>query len=340
MKARLAPHVFGLILACALAAAGRQADAPSPQRLAFPGKDWALDVAPPGFRVTLVDFDMQDPQVFLIGRGTDKKQPLMLLIKMTPARQAVGAAELRDLSARARRKNVETHSSKNYEYKQIPIAKYRMGGVGGPAATRHYFTNHPAVAEAYLVRDDTWVTVSLTSMKSIGEKEEELLHSVLDSMRFVDTSRPSTSFDYFHKGLLLYQSKEFQKAIAPYRSALDLERRERRLDVESWRRLVENLSNAYGAVDDLAAAKEVIEYGLQQEPTYGFFHYTLARIHAASNDLAATVASLEKAFQYRPRPDKFFIIGLPFYDPNHDRVFDRFKGDENFKRALQAWKKK
>ena len=338
MKTRLAPFVSVLVLACALSAAGRQsAPTQSAQRLAFPGKDWALDVAPNGFEMSLVDYDLKEPQVFVIGHGPDKKNRLMLVIKMKPARQAVAAAELRELEERARRKSGETHSTKNYEYKQIPVTKYRLGSVGPPSA---FTSPHPAVAEAYLVRDDAWVTVTLTSMKSIGSKEEELFHSVLDSMRFVDTSRPSTSFDFFNKGLLFYLSKDYQRSIAPYRAALELERRERRLDVESWRRLVENLSNSYGAVNDLASAKEVVEYGLQQEPTYGFFHYTLARIHAASNDFDATVAALEKSFQYRPEPLKLLSVGLPFYDPNHDRVFDRFRGDEKFKRVSQAWKKK
>jgi hypothetical protein len=338
MKARLAPSVFGLILACALSAAGRQADTQPVQRLAFPDKDWALDFSAPGYEFTSIEPDPGVSRVFLNGFRRDPKRSPMLWVRMEPARHAGSAAEVRDSVLRERRRETGTHGTKTYEYKQIPVAKFRMGDLG-TMPTQFRFTDHPAVAEAYVVRDGTLVTFTLISMNSVGSKEEELLHAILDSIRFADTSRPSNSFDYFHKGRALYQSKEIQKSIAPYRSALDLERRQRRLDVGSWRMLVENLSNAYGAADDLAAAKEVIEYGLQQDPTYGLFHYTRARLHAASNDLDSTVASLEKAYQYRDVPDKANLMSFHYYDPRYDRVFDRFKEDEKFKRVLKAWKK-
>jgi tetratricopeptide (TPR) repeat protein len=333
MKARLFPLTFVFVLACALAASARQAGGEPTHRLSLPGKDWALDVALSGFKVEVIEGNIPDDVLMLVALRKEDRRALAFLIRLSPARRVGGAAEFRDFAVAALKKgnSLRAESLKTWEYKQTPVARYKQSLVSNPQL---FTTDATIYTDAYFVKDDSWVTVRMVS-QSFGDKEESLFRSVLDSVGFTDTTRPVTSFDYFHKGRTPYKAGDYPKAAERYRAAFELERKERRLSVELWRALVEQLANSYAANRDYARAREVLEYGLAHEPARFRFNYNLARVYAAQDDLDNTVAFLEKAAHNKKHHEKAPALSPP-PDPLNDPVFARFKKVDKFKKAAKA----
>ncbi|HEX8719209.1 MAG TPA: hypothetical protein VF736_01075 [Pyrinomonadaceae bacterium] len=339
-----------LLLAAAHAAAGRRADAQTRYRLSLPGKDWALDLtlpavdAPPaGVFAPPVEYLSDDGREFRLtffanSLGKGRKELLLLDIALGPARAAGGGEDFRAYALKRLSKGVTVEGLKTWEYKQFALARYRvdltsdLGGLlPGSAAA---FAEGVRTAHAFLVKDGVWVSLRLSS-REFGDREEGFFRALLDSAVFADTSAPSSSFDYFHKGRLLYLSKDYRGAAGALAAALALEQKERRLDAASWRVMVSNLADSYAAAGEDARAKMVLDYGAQGDPSYTPFQLALARFYAKQGDLDNVIAYLEKAFLTPPG------AGVPprLPDPERDPAFQRFRKDEKFRRALKALKR-
>ena len=132
----------------------------------------------------------------------------------------------------------------------------------------------------------------------------------------------------FHKGAF-YLAEKYHEAIKHYQKALDLEKKEPKLDKTTWRVLIDNLGMAYGVTGDLTRAKEVFDYGLSQDPSYPLFHYNLACTWAEMNDPQRAMESLKTAFQFREN----VIAGEKMPDPRKDPSFKRLMKNKEF-RAL------
>jgi hypothetical protein len=315
-------------------------DAPQVERLSLPGRDWALDLALPGYaKVTdsLMTEGRGRQRVFM-ATPSGTKRKLLLLVLMKPApREGDGAAFREHFIAAAKKNGVGTSNWKSFEYAGLPLLKYRanlpfMTGTplalpGGPLLLDHpgLFPRAQSLT-AFLGREGVWVEITLMA-ESVGEKEEKVFYAVLDTVKLVDTSAPATSFDFFHKGRPLYAAGEHAKAAEFYRRALDLERRERRLDAATLRALVEEAAVALATAGDFESAARAVEFGLAQEPADAVLHYLMAGVHAARGDLDATIASLRLAFQHKS--------GLPagrrLPDPRKHPPFQRFAKDEKFR---------
>ena len=357
-KARVTTVLVLLLVAAAHAAVARQSGAGALRRVALPDKDWALDVSipfevgpavnqPPGgapklllMPVEHLSDDGRGYTLYLM-RGPDKKHPSEMLsvrIELRPAQAAGGAEEFRAFTLKTLSRDGLVKGLKTSEYKQIPIARYRFdlnGPGGGPwGGAASVFLDDIRTAEAFLVRDDVWVSVKFIA-RDFGEAEERQFRSLLDSVRFVDTSAPSTSFDFYNKGRLHRMRKEHRRAAEALASAFEMEKRGRRLDTASWRDLVINLVDSYAAGHDLARAKETLDFAVAEDPTNPDFHMALARYHALRDDLDNTLASLEKAFLGR----KNGTPAAPIPDLARDPAFERFRKDERFRKALKAMKK-
>ncbi|HZB46174.1 MAG TPA: tetratricopeptide repeat protein, partial [Pyrinomonadaceae bacterium] len=104
--------------------------------------------------------------------------------------------------------------------------------------------------------------------------------------------------------------------------------------------LVEQLANAHAALSDYARAKEVLEYGLANDPEHFWFSYNLARVHAATGDADNAVAYLEKAALVHKKTDprRRFRVSSPPPDPAKDAVFARLKETDRFKKAAKGLK--
>jgi tetratricopeptide (TPR) repeat protein len=262
-----------------------------------------------------------------------------------------GAAELYPKSQYITKDNV-----KLYDYKQTPILRVKvidsraqdwmfLSYIGGGYSAFPTFYSVPgmystySVLEAYMVRDRTGIRFSYMVPK-LEEKDEQFFYTILDSIRFFDSSSPSSSYDYFTLGSELYKWKEHGKAVAALEKALALEQKKRELTQPHWRQLVMTLANALGAADDTERARDVLEYGVATEPTYPYFYHGLSRLYSYFGDLDRVLASLDKTYQYVPRDKSFlsFLRGIP--DPLLDPAFRRFKDEPRFIDGVQTLKKK
>jgi len=367
-KLRATMSLALLTLALTHGAAGRQADARRPYRLSLPGEDWALDIDLSAFNlptsngqpaVDLRRFPIDWYKSATEGVSRDAKELLLtthertdgksrtaltLNVKFAPAQAPGTAADFRDFAIRRVTKNLPDNARltgggpKTSEYKGIPLARYAFSyeiTLGtSPMRPIPVYSSGPRTMEAYIVKDDTWITLTLTA-DGFGEREEKLFDSLLDSLNFADTSAPGSSFDYYHKGRALYLAGEYRKAVSLLGVALSLEHKQRQLDATSWRNLVSNLIDSLGEVGDMARAKQVLDYAAEQDPASAPFQLALARYYAKRDDLDNALAHLEKAYRNAGADGS----ATPLSDPKDDPAFARFKNDERFRKALKALKK-
>lgn len=360
--------LVALLSVCLTPASGQQAEAPVVQRLFLPGMSRALDLDLRAFQMPVWEKEADgilnnDGRVReFVGLPKLAKGSLLvygfLKIRIEPARVEGGAAALR-VAAQAERlklEGVDKGSFKQSEYNQTLLLRYKLDG---PSMREGAFPSYSGLStfpipngsssfpgwktssralEAFLVHDGAWVTLRYLSPK-LGSEEEKLFYALLDSVKFVDVSKPSSSYEHFLLGRDLYRQKEHGKAVAALEQALALEQKKRELTQPEWRDLVMTLANALGATDNTTRAREVLEYGIGAEPTYPYFHHGLSRLYSYFGDLDRVLASLEKAYQYEPKNSKNFV-GWPIPDPMLDPAFQKYKDDPKFRDTVKALKKK
>ena len=354
--------VAGLLAVCA--AHARAQDERDVYRLFLPGNQRALDFDLRQFDVGYSDLDGEPAagsnkasraRMLLVSfkpKPGRRKWQTSFIVQVEEARAGVTAETIREAAIESLLKSdgVSKGSIRREAYRQAALLRYTTSG---PRFESIFFTGLSPipvrssfgsgfkfpVLEAFQVQDGVWVGFRCVRLGT-KEKEddgEELLRFLIDSVQVVDASRPSTSFDYYHLGRALYQQKEHGAAVAALSKALGLERAARQLSRPSWRQLIMTLANAHGATDDAARAREVLEYGVTAEPTYAYFHHGLARLHGFFGDVDRAVASLEKAYEFAPKPVGFLQLPLP--DPLADAAFAKFKDDPKFRDAVKAMKK-
>lgn len=336
MKAKLISCVLLFLLAGAYASARGQAASTSTYRLALARKEWAFDVTiptPPSVVDTLSD-DRRSRTLFF---GYDvNREPMFLYIRLAPAAAAGGAVEFRDFAVKLLKDKGWAHGFKLSEYNHTPVASYRLDGdmpFDGSTGSYAYNRSPPRVLAAYVANDGVWVEFYI-ARKEIKADEEKLFYSILDSAKVTDTSSPSTSFDFYWKGKPFYLGEDFEKAIEYYGRAFELEQKERRLDTDSWRTLIKELTDAYGATSDLGRARATLDLAVLQDPAYPWFYYYLARIHAFREDMDSAIASLEKAFANRENAGG----AKPLPAPLSDTTFKKFWKVEKFRNATRKMK--
>jgi tetratricopeptide (TPR) repeat protein len=366
-----------LLLACPLVAFGQQPDVGETARVFVPWSNVAFDVELKGLATKLWDIsedvqkqiakDRNAPDsarqtrefagMFSPVRGNGVRLGL-LRIHIEPVPANVSAEALRAGAAEHYPKSqyITKDNVKLYGYKQTPILRVKvidsrpqdwafLSFIGGGYSAFPTFYSVPgmyspySVLEAYVVRDGTGIRFSYKVPK-LEEKDEQFFYTILDSVRFFDSSSPASNYDYFTLGSELYKWKEHGKAVAALEKGLALEQKKRELTPTQWRQLVMTLANALGAADDAERARDVLEYGVAAEPTYPYFHHGLSRLYSYFGDLDRALAELEKAYEYVPRDKSFqsFLSRIP--DPLRDPAFGRYKDDARFNEAVKALKKK
>lgn len=143
-----------------------------------------------------------------------------------------------------------------------------------------------------------------------------------------------TSMDYVRQGTAAYVVHDFARAIPPYQKALDLEKKDRKLDRKVWLVLVDNLAMAYGLTDDIKSSFSVLEYGISKEPTYPMFYYHMACGYGENGDEDNAVKYLRLASRYKA----YMIPGEAYPDPSTDNSFRKFSGSDKFSKELAALK--
>jgi len=180
-------------------------------------------------------------------------------------------------------------------------------------------------------REDVYVDFNLSKVQ-FSPGEEKLFMAILDTVRFEDVPelrRAASALDLWLEGSALFRERNFRGAIGPYTKALDLEKKERKLERNYWYVLIDNLGMAYGISGDLKNAKATFEYGISQDPKYPLFHYNLACTYAELNDKGNAMEQLTKTFELKAN----VIPGEKMPDPRKDDSFAQFMKDPEF-RAL------
>jgi tetratricopeptide (TPR) repeat protein len=136
--------------------------------------------------------------------------------------------------------------------------------------------------------------------------------------------------EYAAEGSQHYLNGDFKKAIPPYQKAVDLEKKERKLEKNLWRAVVDNLGMSYGITGDIKKSMDVLNYGIEQDPTYPMFYYNVACGYGELGDEDNAIKFLRSAFKYRSN----MIEGERFPDPMTDSSFAKFRDSEKFKRAI------
>ncbi|NOS83202.1 MAG: tetratricopeptide repeat protein [Nitrospira sp.] len=139
---------------------------------------------------------------------------------------------------------------------------------------------------------------------------------------------PPNSRELFNLGKALYVKNKYALAVLPYQKAFDLEKANPELDRTLWRMLIDNLGTAYSMTGRLKEARATFEQGIQADPTYPIFHYSLACTFAEMNDLDRTMQSLSTAFRHRKNLNPGEKT-MP--DPRQDSPFQRFMKNETFR---------
>lgn len=353
-----------LLLACALCAQAQQADASETQRLFVPWSSHALDMELKGLMSSLWD-SSEEAQ-----KGANNGRPLrefvgilippkdggrnvgFLRVRLEPVREGTAASALRDSAAAhyATAGYVSKASIKPYEHGQSALLKFKFNGRPPQEGTYlSYFGGYSGfpipvpglplanpVFEAYVVRDGTAVAFRYSGMK-LNEKDELFFQSLLDTVRFVDAASPSSSYDHYALGGELYRRKQHAEAVAALEKALALEQKQRVLTQPQWRQLVMTLANALGAADDVTRAREVLDYGVANEPSYPYFYHGLSRLYSHLGDLDRVLASLEQAYRFAPKKNS--LPGWSIPDPLLDEAFHKYRDEPRFRDAVKALKK-
>lgn len=140
-----------------------------------------------------------------------------------------------------------------------------------------------------------------------------------------------TSLEYLKEGSYYYMNRDYKSAIAPYQKALDLEKKERKLERKWFIVLVDNLGMSYGITGDIKSSHAVFDYGISQEPTYPLFYYNKACGYGELGDEDNAIKWLRPAFKYKDN----MLAGERFPNPETDSSFAKFRDSEKFKKALQ-----
>jgi len=296
--------------------------------VAYPGKTWAVVINSSGF-VTKVKGMQKDGRQYLFATNDKSGVDISVSLERTtsPADASTCPAFLR--------KRVEGLQSlglqdvKYFTAAGMAAAEYLVPEMQGYKLRQKHLI-------ACTAKEDVYVDVHLSKVQFKPE-DEPLFMSLVNSVSVVDSpsasakSTPSSSREFMETGGRYFIQGHYKEAIAPYQQALDLERKNRELDRNLWRVLVDNLGMAYGITGDLANAEATFRYGLAEEPTYPMFYYNMACVYGERNDLEHTLDYLKKAFSYKAN----VIPGEKMPDPLSDDSFRRFRDEPKF-RALVA----
>jgi tetratricopeptide (TPR) repeat protein len=339
---------------------------PTRYRLAVAEKKWALELTLPTIEITRSNFRLPKQSfpkssfVSPIESFAENGDALLMTwqasreaidrhdftIRVLPAPHSMAPADFRDFVLK---KIVKGERDKKYSnHNQIPVAAYKTKSVMA-SVYDEYGWEPPAGAnlssrnlEAYFVKDDVCATLTLTA-STIDADDEALFYSLVDSLRFVDTSNPTTSFDYYQLGRVFHEHKDFKSAAEAFGAALKLEQHQRDLSHIRWRHLILDAAEVNEALSNWTGAAEALEYGLSEEPKNTFFLMELASTYALQGDEARTLAVLGKAFLYMRQENGPFkkqesgaTVEWSFPDLSKSAAFKQLMKNKRFREAVRA----
>jgi hypothetical protein len=346
------PIYVAFLAACILKPSFASAQESAPQdrlTLSFPGKNWVIEINSPGFVVESQD-RKPDGREYLLARNP--KAEIVLSVTLEQAKGGANGKTCPDYL----HKRMDSMSSLNpsevsySEIAQMAVVEYFVASIQGMPVRQKNFV-------ACTTNDDVYVDIHLSKAK-FQSSDESLFTDVLSHVRVTDRvaavaakSSPASpsaqsgssingavansgasSMDYFREGSRHFMSQDYRGAIAPYESALDMEKKTSRLSTDLWRVLVDNLAMAYGISGDLDSSERTYDYGLGKDPSYPGFYYGMACVWAERNNMNNAMDNLQKAFALKAN----VIPGESIPDPRHDDSFQRFMSNSRFRKFVDS----
>ena len=334
--------IFALLLTSLSPAALPQAAQPQEKLLiSYPGKTWAVEIDSPGFVVERNERQPDGRQYFL---ANDPATGLVLSATLEKGNGPADSKTCPDY-LRNRVKSLPAGLIAT-EIRSSQIADFAVIEYLIPTAQKLPVRQKNFVA--CLTNDDVFVDLHLSKVQ-FHDSDESLFTDFLKKVRIADVSPGASTasspdaasaappsgentMNYLREGSRYYLASDFRRAIGPYQTALDLEKKNPQLDRTTWRVLVDNLGMAYGITGDLPHAEVTFNYGLSKDPDYPMFYYNLACVNAERNDMDKTIDYLKKAFALKANA----IAGEGMPDPRQDDSFQRFMSDDHFRKFVDS----
>lgn len=307
----------------------------------YPGKSWGLQIDSPGFVVDL-NQRKEDGRQYLM--ATNRKTGIVVSVTLEQGNSPADDSTCPEFLARrvqtlpAGMKATDVRSSR---ISDMSVIEYQI-----PEMQTIPLRQHNLVG--CMTKDDVYIDIHLSKVQ-FNASDEKLFTDLLDTVKIIEipsktsaaaTRQPDppasadnrTSLQLFLEGSVYFRANNFQKAIDPYRHALELEKKDPKLDRDLWCVLVDNLGMAYGISGDLNHAEEVYVYGLSKDPQYPMFFYNMACVSAERGDMDKTMAFLQKAFAFKAN----MIQGETMPDPRHDDSFQSFMSNDRFRKFVDS----
>ena len=159
-------------------------------RLRSPGKNWSFNI--PKWALSEGSQHNEGDITTLVGAREGNKKlklsPVMINIRMEPAKAPGDAQALSEFARKRLYKQRTVQNVKELVYNNIPLLRYTVdinpefpspGGNSLPGSK---------VFHAYYVKDDVWITVQLNFLE-FKKEDEQFLHSLLDALKIEDVTK-------------------------------------------------------------------------------------------------------------------------------------------------------
>lgn len=301
-------------------------------QVSLPGKPWAVTVDASGF-VVEQDQAKSDGRRYLLANNKSTG----MVVSITLERNPKGAdASTCPGYLRQRIKSLQGFTLSDVRYStaaNMATVEYLIPEAKGIPVRQKSLV-------ACTAKDDVYVDIHLSKVLFKPE-DAPLFATLLDAVHIVSApavlqSTPASDLDsrqYLEIGSRFFLQERYREAIEPYSNALELEKRNPKLEHNLWRVLVDNLGMAYGITGDLKNAEATFQYGLSKDATYPMFFYNVACVYGERNDLENALLYLNKAYTFRGNS----IPGEGLPDPRKDDSFKRFLNDPRFQAVADSF---
>jgi tetratricopeptide (TPR) repeat protein len=301
-------------------------------QVSLPGKPWAVAVDAAGFAVEQ-DLTKPDGRRYLFASNKNTSMNVSITLERSPkGADASGCPGY----LRQRIKSLQGFTVSDVRYStaaNMATVEYLIPQAGGVPVRQKSLV-------ACTAKDDVFIDIHLS--KTLFKPEDApLFATLLDAVHIVSApaalqGTPASDLDsrqYFETGSRYYLQERYREAIEPYSNALELEKRNPKLEHNLWRVLVDNLGMAYGITGDLNSAEATFRYGLSKDATYPMFFYNMACVYGERNDLENALLYLNKTYEFRANS----IPGEGLPDPRKDDSFKRFLNNPKFQAVADTF---
>ena len=291
-------------------------EAASKGLFSLPNKTWAVVLDLPGFDISLVETKADGRRYMLANNKATGVILSVVLEEVTPHGKHKGCDDT--LRLKAKSSDFDKKDVKQWQSGDFSFLVYTIREVSGvPVQQRNLF--------ACQLRDNVFVDLHFSRV-DYKSGDDQLFLSIFERVAFQD-GIARTSMDYMQMASLYYERGDYARAIPSYEAALALEKQNRTLEKALWYVLIDNLAMSYGISGALDRAKEVLDYGISQDPQYPMFFYIMACVYAETGDVENTKAQLEKAYGLQHN----LIPGETMPDPRKDDSFKKLLKNRAFR---------